>query len=261
MPIIKANGGSIYYEQFGGGHATPLVFVNALGATTDMWREQLGLLSRGFRCIAYDANGHGRSPFTPKEATIDVLAGDLLGVLDALSLSRVHLIGASIGAMTAIKFAASHSGRIGKLVLIGATAKMPDPKLWTDRAAEARQAGLSEIAEAAMQRWFRPDFAAAHSGRVADIRDRFVAVDREAYARCCEAIGSMDLSEDLGRIRVKTLVVAGGNDAGAPPAVGESIRSVIGEGTLLVLPGAAHMVAIERPRELASWLSNFFSQP
>jgi 3-oxoadipate enol-lactonase/3-oxoadipate enol-lactonase/4-carboxymuconolactone decarboxylase len=259
MPILKANGGDIYYEAIGDELAPPIVFANALGATTDMWRELTDILSRRFRCIVFDANGHGRSPFTAKPATIETLAGDLAGVVDGLGLSKATVVGASIGAMTAIAHAAGNPGGIGDLVLIGATPKMPEGKIWTDRASEARRDGLGKIANAAMGRWFTAGYAADHGGRIDEIRGRFLEVDTEAYARGCEAIAEMDLGPAMRRVGARCLIVAGAEDTGAPPATGETIRRAIADATLLVMPGVAHMIAIERAPELGAWIAAFLA--
>ena len=259
--MIGTNRGEFFVDRAGPDDGPPIVFCNALGATTDMWREQIEMLSERYRCFTYDASGHGRSPFEPKPPAITTLAADLEGVVHALSVPQATIIGASIGARTAVEFAATYPGRVDKLILIGAVPKMPEPKMWTDRAADARQDGLAKIADAAMQRWFTADFAEREPERIGEIRSRFVEVDREAYARCCEALGEMDLDDAMRGVRARSLVVVGADDAGAPPAAGENIRSVIGDATLLVIPRAAHMMVIERAAELSAWISVFLSQP
>jgi 3-oxoadipate enol-lactonase len=257
--MITANGGDIYYEAAGDVSAAAIVFCNALGATVDMWRELIGGLSPRFRYITYDANGHGRSPFTAKPATIETLAADLADVVDGLGLVKPTVVGASIGAMTAIAYAAAKPNRIGDLVLVGATTKMPEKKVWIDRAAEARRDGLANIAGAAMSRWFTAGYAAGHGDRIDEIRDHFLEVDGEAYARCCEAIAEMDLGPAMRRVSARCLVVAGAEDAGASPAVAETIRQAIAGATLLVMPGAAHMIAIERAPQLGAWIAAFLA--
>lgn len=257
MTMIEANGGELYSAFAGPDDAPLLVFCNALGATVDMWREQIDALSPRFRCLTYDANGHGRSAFTPKPASIAALAEDLLGLVDALAVPQATIIGASIGAMTAIDFAATYPDRVENLILIGATPKMPSSGVWTDRAAEARRDGLDNIADAAMQRWFTATFRIGHPERVDEIRARFVEVDREAYARACEAIAAMDLYPALGRIAAPTLVIAGGEDAGAPPETAEAIRAAITGASKLVVPKAAHMMVIERAAVVSASISSF----
>jgi 3-oxoadipate enol-lactonase len=259
MPILKANGGEIYYQAAGAESAPTIVFCSALGATVDMWRELIDELSLRFRCVTYDANGHGRSPFTAKPATIETLATDLAGVVDGLGLARPIIVGASIGAMTAISYAAARPDRIRNLVLIGATPKMAEGKVWTGRAAEARRDGLAGIADAAMGRWFTAGFASAHQARISEVRRRFLEVDAEAYARCCEALAGMDLGPAMRRVAARSLVVAGADDAGAPPAAAETIRQAIANATLLVMPGVAHMIAIERAPELGAWIAAFLA--
>jgi 3-oxoadipate enol-lactonase len=255
--MIEADGSELYFAFAGPDDAPLLVFCNALGATTDMWREQIDALSPRFRCLTYDANGHGRSASTPKAASIDALAFDLLGLLDAQGVPRATIVGASIGGMTAIDFAATYPDRVDNLILIGATPKMPSAGIWIDRAAEARQEGLAKIADAAMQRWFTAAFRAANPERIEEIREQFLEVDREAYARACEAIAAMDLNAALHRIVAPTLVIAGGEDAGAPPATAEAICAAIPSASMLVVPKAAHMMVIERAAVVSASISTF----
>ena len=74
MPTVVANGLRIHFEQTGPEAGPPVVFVNALGATTLMWREQVAVLSRRYRCVTYDANGHGATPARPITSTRPALS-------------------------------------------------------------------------------------------------------------------------------------------------------------------------------------------
>ncbi len=257
MPTIAVNGLDFHYQLTGPAGGPVVVFVNALGATTDMWREQVAELGRRYRCLVYDANGHGATSAKAMPPMIDALADDLAALLSTLGLARADIVGASIGGMTAQAFAAKYPDKVDRLVLIATTPKMPSPAPWTERAAEVRRDGLGNVADAAMRRWFLPAFAAVHPERIAETRDRFLATDGEAYAHACEAIAAMDLTGVIAAIRAPTLVMAAAEDAGTPLSAAETLRSTIPGATLLIVPGAAHMVAIEQAAAVSAWIGAF----
>ncbi len=251
----------LYYELTGPGDAPVIVFVNALGATTDMWREQVAAFSGRYRCLVYDANGHGRSAARPMLPAIEVLADDLASLLAALGIARAHIVGASIGGMAAQAFAAKYADMVDRLVLVATTPKMADPTVWTDRAGEVRKEGLANVAKAAMQRWFLPTFATMHPDRIAETHRRFLGADWESYALACEAIAAMDLTQAISAIEARTLVMAAADDAGTPLSSAETLRSSIKGATLVVVPNAAHMLVIEQAVTASAWIQTFLDLP
>jgi 3-oxoadipate enol-lactonase len=257
VPTIAANGLDIHYELTGPETAPVVAFVNALGATTDMWREQVAALGGRYRCLVYDANGHGDSSAKPMPPAIEALADDLAALLAALGIAGAHIVGASIGGMTAQAFAAKYPALVETLTLIATTPKMPEAAIWTDRAVEVRRDGLGDIAAAAMQRWFRPAFASAYPERVAETQRCFLAVDRESYALACEAIAAMDLRQPIATIAAPTLVLAAAEDPGTPLETAELLRSSIAGATLVIVPDAAHMVVIEQAKAVSAWIGAF----
>lgn len=255
MPAI--DGLDIHYELTGPEGAPVIAFVNALGATTEMWREQVAAFSTRYRCLVYDANGHGQSAARPMRPAIEALADDLAALLQGLGIARAHVVGASIGGMTAQAFAAKYGDMVDRLVLVATTPKMADATVWTGRAAEVRRNGLANIAKGAMQRWFLPAFAMAHPERVAETHRRFLGTDWESYALACEAIAAMDLTSTIAGIGARTLVLAAAEDPGTPLAAAETLRSTIAGATLVVVPRAAHMVVIEQTAAVSAWIQTF----
>ena len=261
MPIVSANDIDFYCEFTGPADAPVVVFINALGATVEMWREQVEALSAGYRCLTFDANGHGRSSAQAMRPAIQSLANDLAGLLGALAVSRATIVGASIGGMIAQCLAAKYPEQVDRLVLIATTPKMPDARPWTERAANVRREGLETIAGAAMTRWFMADFAAARPDRVEETRRLFLETDRESYALCCEAIAAMDLTEIIADIAAPTLVMAAAMDLSTPLETAEKLRRTISGAAMLIVPDAAHMLVIERAAEASSWISAFLDLP
>lgn len=261
MGTVSAKSGVFEVVDQGPAHAEPIVFCHALGGTSAIWREVMKALVPRYRCIAYDASGHGGTPPRGLKPSIDAFADDLAMLMDTLGLDRVHIVGASIGGMVAQAFAASYPSRSNRLVLMATTPKMPDPAVWIDRAVEVRRDGLGGIAEAAMKRWFTPAFAAAEPTRIEETQEAFLATDIESYALACEAIAAMDLTGAIEGIGAPTLVMAAAADPSTPVEVAETLRNAIPGATSIIVPDTAHLMMIERPAEVAAWIQAFLGLP
>jgi 3-oxoadipate enol-lactonase/4-carboxymuconolactone decarboxylase len=108
-----------------------------------------------------------------------------------------------------------------------------------------------------MTRWFTGSYVAAAPAPMRALRERFLAIDPSGYAVCCGAIAGMDLRAAIGAITAPTLIIAGAEDPATPPAMAEEIRSRIAGAELIVLPRAAHILAIERADLVNRYLGGF----
>ena len=264
MPLIRVGQGPndavLHAEIDGPTHAPVVAFSNSLGTTAAMWDGLVPFLRGRYRVLRYDTRGHGRSETSPRPATVQDLAADLVGLLDALGIGRAHVVGLSLGGMTAQALGVAAPDRALSLTLMATSAFMPSEASWNERAALVRREGTAAIAEATMGRWFTPGFGAREPERAAAIRAQFEAMDREGYALACEAIGRMDLRPDISRITAPTLVLAGREDPATPVAMAEEIAGLIEGAELVVLPRAAHLLATERPDAAASHLLAFLDR-
>ncbi len=256
MPLISANGVELFYDLAGPEGAPVVVFSNSVGTTLEMWDAQARALSDRYRCLRYDARGHGRSQVLDQPITIDDLADDLAGLLDALGVAQAHIVGLSLGGMTAQAFGVRHPDRAESLTLMATAAYLPHG--YDKRAETVRAQGMGVIVDAVLARWFTPDFAAAHPEVITPMRERFLQLDPRGYAVCCMAIHDMDLRASNAAIRAPTLIIAGADDPATPPAMLEDIRTRIPQAELIVLPRAAHIPAVEQAdrvnRHLAAFL-------
>ncbi|HEX8165967.1 MAG TPA: 3-oxoadipate enol-lactonase [Beijerinckiaceae bacterium] len=260
MPLTKANGVELFYDLAGPEGAPVVAFSNSLGTTHAMWDLTVPALCDRYRCLRYDTRGHGGSAIADRPASIDDLADDLAGLLDALGIERAHVVGLSLGGMTAQAFAVRHPGRLEKLVLMATSAHMPPPDAWQQRADTVRRDGMAAIVDAVVARWFTPAFAEVDPRRLAAVRDEFLRIDPRGYAVCCEAIRDMDLRERIGAIRAPTLIVAGADDPATPVAMLEDIRGRILDAELLIVPRAAHLVVVERAGIVNAHLAAFLDR-
>jgi 3-oxoadipate enol-lactonase / 4-carboxymuconolactone decarboxylase len=260
MPLIQANSVDLFYEVSGPTGAPVVVFSNSLGATLAMWDALVPALRGRYRTVRYDTRGHGRSQVVDAPITIDDLAADLVGLLDALGIARAHVVGLSLGGMTGQALASRYPDRVISLTLMATTAYMPTQASWDERASLVRAQGTAAIVDATMDRWFTPDYPAQAPERVSPVREAFIGIDPVGYAVCCTAIGRMDLRSVVQRIAAPTLVIAGADDPATPVAMAEEIRSHVSDAELIVLPRAAHLLAVEQAERVGAYLISFLDR-
>jgi 3-oxoadipate enol-lactonase len=244
MPFIDASGGRIHYRMEGPSQAAMLVLSNSLGTNLALWGQQMAAFSRHFRVLRYDSRGHGESSITAGPHTIELLARDVLALLDHLEVNRGHFCGLSLGGMVGMWLAAHAPDRIGKLVLANTAAYMGPAESWNARIDAVCRGGLGAIVESVIQRWFTPLFRERSSDDVERVRKMMLATPVDGYVACCTAIRDMDQRADLGTISSPTLVIGGRHDLATPPAGSRDMVEAIRGAAYLEL-AAAHLSNVE----------------
>ncbi|HEU0192486.1 MAG TPA: 3-oxoadipate enol-lactonase [Mycobacterium sp.] len=224
-----------------------VVLSNSLGSTHRMWDAQIAELEQRFQVVRYDTRGHGESPVPAGPYTIDDLADDVMALLDRLGLERAHLVGLSLGGMTAMHVAARNPERVDRMVALCTGTRLPPAEAWSERAATVRAHGSGSVAAAVVERWFTPQYLLAHPEVRADSEAMVAATPAEGYAGCCEVIAALDLRGDLESITAPTLAIAGADDPATPPEKLDEIATGVKDGRLLVVPHAAHLANAEQP--------------
>ncbi|HEY6581132.1 MAG TPA: 3-oxoadipate enol-lactonase [Rubrobacter sp.] len=238
------------HNQIEGPEGAPvLVLSNSLGMTLEMWRDQAPALSERYRLIRYDHRGHGDPPVSPGPYTLDDLGHDVLALRDSIGAERFSFCGLIVGGMVGMWLASEAPERVERLVLCCSSASF-DPDAYRARARTVREHGVAEVAGAALERWFTPEFRRSQSDVLEWAGRMLRKTPPEGYAACCEAISGADLAGRLGGIRVPTLVIAGAEDPAAPPGRSESIRDSVPDARLEVLSPAAHLANVERPEAM-----------
>jgi 3-oxoadipate enol-lactonase len=224
-----------------------IILSNSLGTRLSMWDPQVHpLVEAGYRVVRYDTRGHGDSASPPTPYTIEDLGGDLVAVLDRFGIERAHVAGVSLGGATAMWAAVHASARVGRLIVCCAAVRFGDPAGWEERAELVREHGMAPVAEAIAERWFTARFAKDHPHVVVEIVHALAQTDPEGYAGCCEAIGGLDLSDEIGAIKAPTLVIAGAQDPVSPPADGRFVADRIAGARFEVVDPGAHLSSVER---------------
>lgn len=246
-----------------GGAGEAVLLAHAIGCDHRMWDRLRGRLAPRYRVLAVDLRGHGRSSVPPRPYSLADLADDGRALLDRLGVERIHWVGLSLGGMVGQAFALQHPRRLGKLVIANSTSSYgPEGRsLWAARAKLVQEGGLAAIRETVAARYFSDDYRRENAAQVNAVMQRFLETPAEGYLGCCDAIADLDFSAALGRIRARTLVIAGGADAGTPPAMSQAIAAAIPGARMAVIPGAAHLSSAEKPEEFAKLVLDFLAEP
>ena len=256
MPIARLSDVRLRYQVDGDAGASPLLLSNSLGTSLEMWEPQIAPLASRFRVIRYDSRGHGQSDVTPGSYTIDQLAHDALGLLDALAIPRAHFCGLSLGGVVGMWIGINAPGRVDRLVLANTAAKIGTAEMWNARIDAVQKGGTASIASAVLARWFTP--ALLESPTIAQMRTTFEKTSVEGYAASCAAVRDMDLRHALGRIHAPTLVIAGTDDMATPPDDGRQVADHIQRARYIELP-AAHLSNIQAAPAFTQALVQFFT--
>jgi 3-oxoadipate enol-lactonase len=227
MSYVTIDDHRMHYRIDGPADAPVLMLAHSLGADLTMWDLQAAALSERFRIVRYDGRGHGASSDTHVLTTIERLARDALGLLDALSLPQVHFCGLSLGGQVGQWLGANAPARLHKLVLANTAARIGTHESWAARIEAVRCGGLSAVAPAILNRWFTPGFHARQPETVAALGRVLLTTPSDGYVACCGAIRDADFRETVQTIAAPTLVIAGSHDAATPPADGRWLAGAI----------------------------------
>ncbi len=258
MPYVKSGEAEIHYELEGPSGPPVVVFSNSLGTDHSLWDPQAREFQNKLRVLRYDSRGHGQSSSTPGPYSVEQLAKDVIAMLDVLKLDRVTFCGLSLGGMIGMWLGANASNRLNKFVLCNTGAKIGTLDNWNTRIETVRKNGMKSVSSAVLERWFTPAFREKAPGQMSNIRSVLEALNPDGYAACCAAVRDFDFRNELGNIRVPTLVIAGAHDPATPPADGRFIADHI-PGARFVELNAAHLSNIEDQHRFNTELAAFLN--
>jgi non-heme chloroperoxidase len=250
--ITTKDGTSIFFNDWGSGQ--PIVFSHGWPLSGEAFEDQMFFLaSRGYRCIAHDRRGHGRSSQPWNGNDLDTYADDLAALVEALNLLDAVHVGHSTGGGEVARYIGRHgTGRIAKAVLVGAIPpvmlKTPNNPAGTpieafDQLRSAVQADRSQFWKELSLPFYgynRPSAKISEGVRDAFWRQGMLAGFPASYF-CIKAFSETDLTADLARFDVPTLILHGDDDQIVPISASAMLSSkLITAATLKIYEGAPH---------------------
>ena len=221
-----------------------------------MWDPQVPEARKKLRVLRYDSRGHGQSSVTPGPYSIEQLGGDVIALLDALGLDHVHFCGLSMGGMIGMWLGINSPERLKRLVLCNTGARIGTPETWNARIEAVRKNGMQPVASAVVERWFSPAFRQKAPATISNTQKMLEETNPDGYVACCAAVRDFDCRDQLSRIRIPALVIAGTHDPATPPADGRFLADQI-PGARYIELNAAHLSNIEEQDRFNNEISAF----
>jgi 3-oxoadipate enol-lactonase len=260
MPMIRANGTALYYEDTGGSGA-PVVFSHGLLWNSTLFAPQIAVLKNRYRCIAYDHRGQGRSADDIGRAiSMETVTEDAVALIEKLDLGPVHFCGLSLGGIVGMRLAVGRPDLIRSLVLLDTTADAEPHKLkYKLMAVMARLFGVGFVAPAVMPALYGK--TTLNDPARADERQQWtqqLIMNRRSIWRAANGVLEREcIVGELGKITAPTLVMVGDEDTSTPKALADRIVSAITPAKLIVIPGAGHGATLEQPAIVTAAIGAF----
>ncbi|MFH0809862.1 MAG: alpha/beta fold hydrolase [Pseudomonadota bacterium] len=250
MPKVSVNGINLNYEVHGEGH--PIILLPGYGGTLETWRHQVAAFSREFRLITCDLRGHGGtdSPASPDEYSADIVIEDVLQLMKTLGVDKAVMGGHSMGGYLAMRFYLAHPGHVSALVLIGAGPGFRNPiqkEAWNRRCRDYAEVLEAQGIEA---------FVARFPGVLSRNGSGHNPVGLAHAARGVMAQFDSYVTENLGQIKVPTLIIDGERDKRNVPASQYMARSIPGA-QCAVVPDAGHAASLDNPKDFNKIVLDF----
>jgi pimeloyl-ACP methyl ester carboxylesterase len=255
-----SNNGSRY--ELSGAAATPvIVLIHGLGLNRQVWEKYRSRLGQRYRVLTYDLYGHGESAPPPRAPGLTLFSEQLTGLMDDLAIDQCVLVGFSLGGMINRRVAIDHPDRVSALAILnsphdrGAEAQARAER----QAMDAAAGGPGATLEAAIERWFTPEFRHNHSDFIEQVRGWVLANDPQIYALCRQvlAFGVVELIRPEPPITHPTLVITCEHDSGSTPAMSQAIASEIAGAEVVIVPDLRHMGLTENTSFFINALSEF----
>jgi 3-oxoadipate enol-lactonase len=255
--FVTGDGCRTAYRLEGPEEKPVLVLSNSIGTTLEMWDGQIAELSRHFRILRYDMRGHGATGVPPGFYSMDRLGRDVIELLDALHIERVHFCGLSLGGMVGQWLGIHTPERIDRLILCNTSAFLGPASEFDGRITSVLTAtDMSETAEAFLRNWFPAEMLKTRNDIVAPFRAMLLGTSPRGLAGCYAAVRDMDMRRTIALIPSPTLVIGGQYDTVTLPGHSEQIAATISGAELLLLP-AVHLSNIEYPAEFLKAVLDF----
>ena len=263
MPDVATNGIKLFYEEQGSGE--PLLFIMGLGVNRLGWLPALPHFSDQYRCIYYDNRGVGRAEAPDGPYSMEQMADDAAGLIDALGIGPVKVIGLSMGGSILQALLYRHPDKVKKAVLLSTLPSYTEIQhAWLDGLIALRKAGASDLVISVMgMPWGMTshvlgDHNVAIAGAKLALQNPEPTSER-VFNLHGEAIRKYDSHPHLGEITTPTLVIVGAEDILTPVHQSVDMAAAIPSATLQVMPRGGHVGILEYAADYAQAIKAFLA--
>jgi pimeloyl-ACP methyl ester carboxylesterase len=256
MPTATVRDATFYYNDEGAGD--PVLFIHGLTWDHTLWDHQVAALKDSYRCIAVDLIGHGQTPDVDHEYSFFDLADYMAAFLRAVGAPSAHIVGLSMGGMTAMPMALEHPHSVKSLVLVDTDAQPESPEkvaAYGQLGQAVLAMGWQAVAEPVANILFGAPYL-SDPARKAAVLEKLAANDMEAVAgRALRTVTNrVDVLDRLGIISVPVTVIVGELDIATTPDRAEAMAAAIPGAKLVRIPGTGHHSPLENPEAVTAAL-------
>ncbi|MES2339013.1 MAG: pyrimidine utilization protein D [Pseudomonadota bacterium] len=258
MPVADG----LWYDWAGNPDGEVLVLSAGLGGSASYWQPNLAVLGADHRLLLYDHRGTGRSDRRlPDAVTVADLANDILTLLDATGIERMHLVGHAAGAVAGLALALKAPERLGKLVAVNGWAA-PDPhfaRCFDARLALLRRSGPEAYLRAQPIFLFpAPWISEHHEALEAEFAHQLAGfAGADSFEKRIAALRGFDIADRLGEIATPVLALASHDDMLMPWTASERLVAGLPNATLAVMPWGGHACNVTDPDSFHTLILEF----
>ena len=224
----------------------PIVFIHGVGLTKEIWESQTNFFNN-YNTLTYDLLGHGKTLLKKNKVTIEDFLDQLLKLINELNLTKIHLVGFSLGALIARHFASEHNDKLSSLIIHGSIYKRnEEQKRIVQNRYEVAKMNKAASKQAALRRWLSEDFTKKNPDIYKKIYSILEKNKREDFLKCYEIfVNYVDDDNILEKINVNTLITTGENDVGSTPEMSKNLSKIIRGSKFIEIQGGKHLCSIE----------------
>ena len=221
----------------------PIVFIHGVGLNHKIWEPQINVFENTF--LAYDILGHGETPLSKENINFDDFSNQLINLIDELDISKIHLVGFSIGSLIARNFATKYDERLESLTLLCSIFNRTEKQkqIVKDRFELAKKS--KNLSKQALKRWFTDEYLEKNPNTYNKISSILEKNNMENFLKVYELFVSHKDNEKFENIKTKTLVMTGEGDTGSTPEMSKNLSKVINNSIVKIIPKGKHLCSIE----------------
>jgi len=241
------------------GSGPALFLTHGIGAAKNAWRFMISELSKHFTVVTYDLRGHGNSPVTNKNFTLEDLVLDLEKLREKTNIKKAHFMGHSLGGMIAPAYAIKFPNRVLSVGLLSTVAgrSEDDKNNVLKIISEMESNGIEHTLQKLTSRWFTDDFIKSNPDLVKNRLKQVIDTDPEVFLNVFKIYANTEMISWLKNISTPCFLMTGENDGGCSPGHNKKMANEIRNSKLVILPKYKHSFLIEAPHEVSKNIIEF----